>query len=51
MLTGLLGHSSELVYRAGNCERWPVDRPCGWKAGLACAGDEFQIGGHLCTGD
>ena len=44
-----------------NCERWPVDPPHGWNAGLTCPNpplrggsvrcrDEFQTGGQLCTG-
>ena len=35
--TGFIGVISGYLYtRQVNCERWPVDRPHGWNAGLTC---------------
>jgi len=50
VFNGLLGAISGYIYTGQvNCERWPVDRPSGWSAGLndpgpMCGGEgEVQV--------
>ena len=47
--TGLLGVISGYIYSGQvNCERWPVDRPSGWIAGLTNPGTHVWGGEVRC---
>ena len=41
--TGFIGRLADIYTGQVNCERWPVDRQCGWNAG-------FTDPGPMCGG-
>jgi len=42
--TGFIGRWADIYTGQVNCERWPVDRPRGWNAGLTDPGPMCEGG-------